>query len=155
MFWQKLREPKKQRRFNKILSIAILAIFAVSFLVLKFNQWRSRTTPPPPAVTAPISTLPVVSEVPFAERDPKLSAEQNLIKDYLANHLSESAPIKEVLGGKFFLTRIEFKSANEALLDYEDGHNAYRAKVNYLLDRQQLKVTGFTVLTENNSPLNK
>lgn len=81
-------------------------------------------------------------------RDPNLTNEQNLVKDYLANHLSTLSPTKEVLGGKFYLTKITFTGTREADISYEDGHIALEAKVNYALDAQKLTITNFKVTKE-------
>jgi len=57
--------------------------------------------------------------------------EQKLVEEYVKEHLSTLSPEKEVLGGEFFVTKIRFLSSGAALVEYEDGHNAYTAEVTY------------------------
>lgn len=98
----------------------------------------------------PISTNnlePLNNNVP--PRDPNLTNEQNLVKDYIVAHLSELSPTKEVLGGKFYLTKIIFTGSRKANISYEDGHIALEAEVNYALDTQKLAITDFKITKEN------
>ena len=55
------------------------------------------------------------------------------IESYVSMNISELAPIKETMGGKFYVTDIE---ANDgvATVWYEDGHNAYIADFKYEMD---------------------
>lgn len=57
-----------------------------------------------------------------------------LAEEYIKAHLSELSPEKEVLGGKFFITKISFENAGTAVVEYEDGHNAYKARVSFMVD---------------------
>ena len=57
---------------------------------------------------------------------------QKLLYDreaYLASNLSNLSPEKEVLGGSFYLTNISWLEADKAIIEYEDGHIALKAKV--------------------------
>lgn len=74
---------------------------------------------------------------------PDLSVEQqNLIGDYIRENISEISPDKEVLGGKFYITKIIFENNESALIEYEDGHNAFLARVRFSLSGGQVKVEG-------------
>lgn len=57
-----------------------------------------------------------------------------LAEDYIKAHLSELSPEKEVLGGKFYITKITFENAGNAVVEYEDGHIALRAHVSFMVD---------------------
>lgn len=48
---------------------------------------------------------------------------------FLANNLSNLSAEKEVLGGTFFLTNVFWQDINTAIIEYEDGHIALKAKV--------------------------
>jgi hypothetical protein len=97
----------------------------------------------------PVSTVLEPLNNNISPRDPNLTNEQNLVKDYLNSRLSELSPTKEVLGGKFQITKIDFVGAREANISYEDGHIALEANVKYSLDAQQLKVESFKITKEN------
>jgi len=91
----------------------------------------------------------IINDKDFGPRDPNLNNEQNLIKDYIASHLSDISPTKEVLGGKFYLTKIDFQENNQAIIDYEDGHIALQAEVTYEINPKQLNIIEFKILKEN------
>ena len=141
----KLKKIKlKSLKLLGIILILVLAVLAVIFFkktnFVKFNQQPTQTA---------TSTEPALIDSDFAPRDPNLNNEQNLIKDYLAAHLSKLSPTKEVLGGKFQLTDIKFPTTKQAIISYEDGHIALQAEVNYELTPQELKITNFKIIKEN------
>lgn len=132
-----------------ILAVAV-AIVAAGAGALTWWLMAGRQSAVPPADGVATSTTPAWPLTNgITPRDPALSNEQNLIKDYLTNHLSELSPTKEVLGGKFYLTRITFPQNNQAIIDYEDGHIALQAKIGYEIGPKKLKITSFKVIKEN------
>ncbi len=67
------------------------------------------------------------------------------VTSYLRDHISQLSPVKEQLGGTFYITRIEMKNG-AGTVEYEDGHNAYTADFTYTLDENgAVTVTSFTV----------
>lgn len=52
------------------------------------------------------------------------------VETYVRQHITELSPVKEVLGGKFYVTEIH-ASGGRGLVAYEDGHNAYLAEFTY------------------------
>lgn len=67
------------------------------------------------------------------------------IEAYVSANISDLAPEKEQLGGKFYVTTIE-ANGNSGTVEYEDGHNAYTADFAYTTDEQGIiSVTSFTV----------
>lgn len=75
---------------------------------------------------------------------------QNLVGDYLRENLSELAPEKEVLGGTFRLNRIVFTGPNSAVMEYDDGHNLYRAEIDFGLPAPGgVKIDRFEIISEN------
>jgi len=141
---------RRQRRYL-IGGLVVLLVAAAALAIFFVNRQTTKKTDQnldqPDLASAPAS--PLISQQ-FPPRDPNLNNEQNLVKDYLANHLSELSPTKEVLGGKFYLTDIKFSVPGQADIAYEDGHIALAAAVRYELDpRTILKVTNFTITKEN------
>ncbi len=55
---------------------------------------------------------------------------------YIRENISDLSPDKEVLGGKFYVTKIEFADDNNGRVEYEDGHIALAAKFSYSLDQK-------------------
>ncbi len=60
--------------------------------------------------------------------------EKQLVEKYLKENISTLSPEKEVVGGKFYVTKIEFENNSTALVDYEDGHIALSARVNFQIE---------------------
>lgn len=62
------------------------------------------------------------------------------IESYVTTNISLLSPIKEQLGGTFYVTKIE-ASDGAGTVEYEDGHNAYTADFTYDTNEQ----TGITI----------
>ncbi|MBI5134122.1 MAG: hypothetical protein HZA81_01930 [Candidatus Taylorbacteria bacterium] len=74
-------------------------------------------------------TVPVsVVGSPFEERAMP-------VEDYVRLNISELSPVKESLGGSFFVTSIEAR-AGAGTVRYEDGHSAYTADFAYSIDER-------------------
>ncbi len=72
------------------------------------------------------------------------------VESYIREHISELSPEEEVLGGKFHVTKVEFTGSTKALVEYEDGHNAFVAEAEFFLDPPDfVKVLNFTVIQRN------
>ena len=72
----------------------------------------------------------IVEELPNLENPAAvLAADRVLLEEFLNKNISDISPEKEVLGGKFYLTSIEWLDEQTAIIDYEDGHIALRAEV--------------------------
>lgn len=130
-------------------ALAIIIIVSAGAIIMK-RSGRLVFNDEPKAKINPVSTNdlePLNNNVP--PRDPNLTNEQNLVKDYIVAHLSELSPTKEVLGGKFYLTKINFTDQQEADIGYEDGHIALQAKITYELNQEKLKITDFKITKEN------
>ncbi|MFZ2151970.1 MAG: hypothetical protein WAV09_02560 [Minisyncoccia bacterium] len=69
-----------------------------------------------------------------------------IILDYLKKNISTLAPEKEVLGGTFYVTEFTRLDSTSGIVEYEDGHNAYKAKVVFSLhDDDNIAVTSFVL----------
>jgi len=71
-----------------------------------------------------------------------------LLQEYLKENISTLSPTKEVLGGKFYLTNLEYENANNAIASYEDGHIALKAQVNFEVKEKQVKILGFEIIEQ-------
>ncbi len=56
-------------------------------------------------------------------------------EDYIKQNISELSPIKETVGGKFYVTKFEDNNG-VATVYYEDGHNAYVADLTYFRNEE-------------------
>lgn len=68
------------------------------------------------------------------------------IEQYVTNTISSLSPIKEQLGGTFYVTKIE-ADGGSGVVEYEDGHNAYVADFTYEIEPEHgaITITSFTV----------
>ena len=64
--------------------------------------------------------------VPCGKNEEKLAVEK-----YLRENISNISPIKEVLGGKFYITKINWTENNSGTVEYEDGHILIKATFDY------------------------
>jgi hypothetical protein len=55
------------------------------------------------------------------------------VEDYIRMNISEISPVKEQVGGTFYVTAIEAEDGS-GTVEYEDGHNAYVADFEYSID---------------------
>lgn len=91
------------------------------------------------------SSLPPT--IPCTEIEKKLAVEQ-----YLKENISTISPEKEVLGGKFYITKIDWLENNSGIVEYEDGHIALKATFDYEVqinkndDKYSVVITNFNIL---------
>ena len=72
--------------------------------------------------------------------------QENIIK-YLEENISEISPEKEVLGGKFYLTSLDFIDSNNLKVEYEDGHIALMANINFdYLEGDEVRINNFEIV---------
>lgn len=73
-----------------------------------------------------------------------------LVRAYLEKNISQLSPEKEVLGGKFYLTNLEFRDNQTAVVSYEDGHNAFVGIVKFTINEPEtVEVLSFDILNKN------
>jgi len=70
---------------------------------------------------------------------------EDIIYNYLRDHISELSPEPEVLGGKFYITDFKLTDDNQAVIDYEDGHIVLTALVVFALDGEEVTVQKFSL----------
>ena len=56
---------------------------------------------------------------------------EKLVENYLRENISAISPRKEVLGGKFYITKIIWMGNDSAAIEYEDGHIVVAATLDY------------------------
>jgi len=145
-----METSKNTKKNNKILVVFIflfviaLLFFLVVFLKLERNLINDETR---------LSNeqnqngdVLIEEEVPAEEvlLEPvsKLVSRQN----YLVENISELSPIKEVLGGTFYITEFNWSSEDLAQIKYEDGHIALEAEVSF---EDDVAPSNFVITKEN------
>jgi hypothetical protein len=84
------------------------------------------------------------------ENSSSYSDEQVLVSDYIRNNISSLSPEKEVLGGTFYILKMDFLENKEILVEYEDGHNLYQAKAVYEINtHNQVKINSFKIIIQS------
>lgn len=89
-------------------------------------------------------------EVEEVEDDVLSLDDKEIISDFIKTNISDLSPEKEVLGGKFYVTEIEFVSNTLLKVDYEDGHIALVADVefNFSIDKE-IEIIEFKILGDD------
>lgn len=72
------------------------------------------------------------------------SSSEPQIETYIRDNISQLSPIKEQLGGTFYITNLRLNNG-QGVVEYEDGHNAYVADFNYSSANGTTSVTNFTI----------
>ena len=70
----------------------------------------------------------------------------NILNDYLSKNISDISPEKEVLGGKFYITKLTLISTEKAEVEYEDGHIALKADFNFSIQNDIINISNFVLL---------
>ncbi len=74
---------------------------------------------------------------------------QNYIFEYLKENISQLSPKKEVLGGSFYITSVDFTESNALIVDYEDGHITLTAELIYqYTDSDNFKISSFNIIKQ-------
>jgi len=74
---------------------------------------------------------------------------KKVFEEYVKNNISTLSPNKEVLGGKFYITKVEHQPGATAVVSYEDGHVAYTARVKYEVNEPgKVEIKSFEILPE-------
>lgn len=114
-------------------NLILWAIFGLIVLVLIFFLVKSLGSKENNNKETQEIDLGIMDESNLSE---ELINRQNLVVKYLEDNISQLSPEKEVLGGKFYLTSIDFISDQEVIVSYEDGHIALVAKVTFTLEQK-------------------
>jgi hypothetical protein len=80
---------------------------------------------------------------------------KNLVSEYIRNNIAELSPVDPVLGGNFYVTSINFNAPNEGIVDYEDGHMALQAEVQFQVPSAEEVVIEKFEVSEDEQNANK
>ncbi len=94
----------------------ILILLALGLIFFLINRENTKTDNAIPTATTTTSTTTNVN-----------------IEDFVSQNISNLSPIKEQVGGKFYVTSIT-ANGGTGTVEFEDGHNAYIADFTYQTD---------------------
>jgi hypothetical protein len=66
-----------------------------------------------------------------AESGLSTAQQRTLVTVHINENISQLSPVKEVLGGTFYVTDITFLDERRGIVQYEDGHIALEADFTY------------------------
>ncbi len=73
--------------------------------------------------------------------------EQEYVVDYISKNISRISPEKEVLGGKFYVTGYDFENGENVIVEYEDGHIMFRARIEFgYVDSENITIKKVEIL---------
>ena len=100
-------------------------------------------------ILAAVALALVVYENVYKSTDPFSSSQKKLLENYIKENISALSPVKEVLGGKFYVTDIKWQNDGSMLVKYEDGHIALEALVKASINRDnQIKIQHFNIIKQ-------
>ena len=100
----------------KQLKILLLVVFALLIIFYIANREKIN------------NYINTASSTPITSTTTNIS-----IEDFVSQNISTLSPEKEVLGGKFYVTRVQ-ASNGKGTVEYEDGHIALVADFTYQTD---------------------
>lgn len=127
---------------NFYLVLAILIIALIVFLIIINNSV---------APTPENNILPEENNIENNYEDSQENLtkieKQETVTDYLRANISDLSPEEEVLGGTFYITSVDFLDDNNLIVEYEDGHIALIAEVEYeYLDSDNIIINSFNII---------
>ncbi len=94
------------------------------------------------------ASICAMSDLSSKEECQKLMEQRVAFENFIKENISNLSPKKEVLGGKFYVTQFVWADDNNGLVDYEDGHIAFKAKFNIFLEGNNPKISFFEIIKE-------
>jgi len=94
------------------------------------------------------ATVCAMSDLSSKELCQKLMEQRIIFENYIKYNISTISPKKEVLGGKFNVTKFVWADDNNGIVDYEDGHIAFKAKFNIEMDGNNPTIIFFEIISE-------
>lgn len=74
--------------------------------------------------------------------------EEDVLRNYLKENISQLSPEKEVLGGKFYVTKVTIATPGQAEVEYEDGHIALKARFEYSVKQDVVTIEKFEIMND-------
>lgn len=125
---------------NRKLPLILLSVLIILLLVLSLWNYQQKKNIP-----VEENNSEIIED--FVDENKLTLEEQEIISNYLEGNISELSPEKEVLGGKFYITSIDFLSNQKLIIEYEDGHIALKAEIDFeYLDSENIVIENFKIV---------
>jgi hypothetical protein len=125
---------------NYLLIVALLLLIVIA-VVLFMNK--------PASQNIEDDITPAENNEEYIPEETMDVEKQGAVFEYLKNNISELSPEKEVLGGTFYITSIDFLDENNLIAGYEDGHIALTAEVEYeYIDVNNIAINSFNIVSK-------
>lgn len=130
---------EKQNKYSIIILSVFLIIIISIFLYINSKKTEKENEN--------LNTNNNLNEITNTEKNELSEEEQQTVFNYLQNNISEISPEKEVLGGSFYITSIDFLNGQEAIIEYEDGHIAFKANVQFqYINQDNITINNFEII---------
>jgi|GEM_PF-1351358 len=137
--------------FALIVTAVILVFFAVLKIIRISNPLPVVDNSQTNTVSEPVTNT-VLTEPAQVEPSTLTESQFRTLEDYLKVNISLLSPKREVLGGKFYLTKLDLIDNQNALISYEDGHISLDARIKFYFLNNLPALTEFTLIGENGQP---
>lgn len=74
---------------------------------------------------------------------PLSDVEKQMVESHLGTNIATYAAVPGVLGGTFYMTRIDWYTDNTAIVEYEDGHIQGKARATATMEGGKVKIVQF------------
>lgn len=72
------------------------------------------------------------------------------VESYIKENIGKLSPKEPVLGGSFYVTSVEFIDFHDCIVNYEDGHIALSARVEFQVpSADKIEITKFELIGDN------
>ncbi|MDD5469758.1 MAG: DUF333 domain-containing protein [Candidatus Peribacteraceae bacterium] len=105
--------------------------------------------------TACLPGSPAVQQPPENPTVQQQASVQKAAEAYIRSHISQLSPEPAVLGGTFYVTGIQWQNDGTAVVSYEDGHIALRARARIRANGAEVTVESFSLIPDTLPPLKK
>ncbi len=93
-----------------------------------------------------VNNMVNINSFQILEEEEEVLSDNDLVINYIKDNISELSPEKEVLGGTFYVTNIDFIDHNLAIVEYEDGHIALEAEVMFSIENKEVSIKSFKLI---------
>lgn len=119
---------KKDKRFI-IIGLLVLVFLSYLYISKKIEEKETK------------KEEPTVNELTLKQ--------QEEVASYIEENLSEISPKKETLGGTFYLIGYDFENGENMIIEYEDGHTLFRARVTFeYINSENINIKEVKILTK-------
>lgn len=90
-----------------------------------------------------VSSFASFSSIDESMYEPLTDAEKQLVEAHIGSNITTYAAVPGVLGGTFYVTHIDWYTANTAIVEYEDGHIQGKARATATMEDGKVKIVQF------------